>query len=618
MFRNYLKVAFRNLFNNKVYSLINIGGLAIGIATALLILLWVGDELSYDRYHTNAHQLYRAIIKQNIAGKEAAYTTTPAPFADFIGSEIPEIENVTRYNLIDRSLITYDDQPYQEQDGAYTDPATLDMFSFHFLEGNPATALTDPKSIILSQSLARKYFGGEQAVGKTVRFDNTDELKVTGVYEDMPENSHLRFAYLLPFNLFLQHHNIGEDNWSDLNYYTYVQLKDKASSQVVSDKVAGLFKKRFQEDSGYDGIFLYLQPLTDIHLYSNFDMDISGNGDIQYIYIFSAIALFMLLIACINFMNLATARSIKRSKEIGLRKTIGAVKSQLIGQFLGEATLFALIAVMLAALLVELVLPWYNDMAQKHISFDLLDGQVIVTLLCITLFTGLTSGLYPALFLSSFQPVKVLKGTFKAGKNGTVLRKGLVVLQFALSIILIIGTLVIDDQLKFISNKKLGYDKDNVIVVPMSGDLYKNTEAFKNSLLQQPGVQYITSASQNLTDVASSTSGADWQGKAADQNLLINQLSVDLDFIATFKIKMAEGRAFSKERGTDSTAFILNEEAVQQMGLTDPVGKAFSLHGVKGTIIGIAQNFNFQSVHQPIAPLVLFVSPIGAAICTSG
>ncbi len=606
MFKNYFKVAFRNLVNNKVYSMLNIGGLAMGIATTILILLWIGDELSYDRYHTQAGQLYRTIVKGKVGGQEVAYTTTPAPFAGFIQSEIPEIENVTRYNLISQSLFTYDDQPYQERDGVYTDPATLNMFSFHFLEGNPATALTEPKSVVLSQTLARKYFDGEQALGKTIRFDNQYDLKVTGVYEDMPENSHLRFAYLLPFELFVQNRNIGENNWSDYNYYTYAQLKEQASGEVVGGKILNLFNKRFPDDK-LTGVLL--QPLTDIHLYSNFNLDISGNGDIQYVYIFGAIALFILLIACINFMNLATARSIKRAKEIGLRKTIGAIKYQLIGQFLGEAILYAVIAVLLAVLLVELVLPLYNDMAQKQISLHLLDGKMLSALLLITLFTGLAAGLYPALFLSSFQPAKVLKGTFQAGKNGTVLRKGLVVLQFVLSIVLIIGTLIINDQLTYIRNKKLGYDKENVIVVPMSGEIYKNLEAFKNELLAHPGVQDITTASQNLTDVASSTSGADWEGKATDQEILLNQLSVDLDFIKTFKINMAEGRAFSKERGTDSTAFILNEEAVKQMGITDPVGKSFSVHGVKGTIIGVAEDFNFQSVHQAIAPLVLFVSP---------
>ncbi|MEQ9438991.1 MAG: ABC transporter permease [Cyclobacteriaceae bacterium] len=607
MFRNYIKVALRNLVSNKVYSLLNIGGLAIGIATALLILLWVADEISYDRYHTNADQLYRSIVHWDVGGQQVSYTATPAPFGAFIQSGIPEIQNTSRFNIMGESLFTYQDQPYQESEGAYTDPATLEMFSFDFLEGNPATALNDPKSILLSQTLAQKYFGEEAAVGKTIRFDNQYELLVTGVYEDMPENSHLRFSYLLPFELFLQNHNIGEDNWNDFNYYTYVQLDESASNQAVGDKIVQLFRKRFPEETTLVGI--YLQPLTKIHLYSNFDLDISGNGDIQYVYIFLVIAVFILLIACINFTNLATARSIKRAKEIGLRKTIGAVKYQLIGQFLGEAILFALIAVGLAVLLVELALPVYNELAQKQISLHLLDPRFIGMLLFITLFTGIAAGLYPALFLSSFDPARVLKGAFKAGIRGILLRKGLVVLQFALSIILIVGTLIIDDQLTYIRNKKLGYDKENVVVVPLTGTIYQNPESFKNQLLAHPAVHHITTASQNLTNVASSTSGADWEGKTAEQTILLNQLSVDLDFIETFNISMAEGRAFSKERGTDSSAFILNEEAVKQMGLTDPVGMPFSLHGVQGTVIGVAEDFNFQSIHQAIAPLVLFVSP---------
>lgn len=607
MFRNYLIVALRNLVKNKVYSIINICGLAIGIATTLLILLWVADELSYDRYHTNADQLYRSIVNWDIAEQQVSYSTTPAPFGEFIQSEIPEVKNTTLYNKMGATLLAYEDQPYQESEGAYTEPATLDMFTFHFLEGNPTTALNDPQSIILSETLAQKYFGKESALNKTLRFDNRHDLKVTGVYEDMPENSHLRFSFLMPFELFKQNHNIGEDNWNDFNYYSYVQLEEGASNEVVGDKITQLFHKRFPENTTLAGIFL--QPLTDIHLYSDFDLDISGNGDIQYVYILSIIAAFILLIACINFTNLATARSIKRAKEIGLRKSIGAIKHQLVGQFLGEALLYSVIAVLLAVLLVELVLPVYNDLAQKQISLQLLDTKFIGALLFITLLTGLAAGLYPALFLSSFDPVRVLKGAFKVGSSGVFLRKGLVVLQFTLSIILIVGTLIVDDQLTYIRNKKLGYNKENVLVVPMTGTVYQNPETFKNRLLEHPAVHNITTASQNLTNIGSSTSGGDWEGKPADMDMLLNQLSVDLDFIKTFQIEMAEGRAFSKESGTDSSAFILNEEAVKQMGLEDPVGTTFSLHGVEGTIIGVAKDFNFQSVHKTIAPLVLFISP---------
>ena len=375
MLRNYIKIALRNLVRYKVYSFVNIGGLTIGIATSVLILLWVGDELSYDRYHTHADHLYRTIVSWKVADQEVDYPTTPAPFAEFVQREIPEIQEVTRFNMISESLFTYQHQPYQESGGAYTDPATLRMFSFHVREGALATALDDPKSVILSQTLAHKYFGDEPAVGKTLRLDDTEDITVRAVYEDMPENSHLRFTYLLPFELFLQNHKIGEDNWDDFNYYTYVQLKDPASAKAASDKILKRLEERFQEDTSLNGIFL--QPLTDIHLYSDLNLDISGNGDIQYVYIFSAIALFILIIACINFMNLATARSMKRSKEIGLRKTVGAVKPQLVGQFLGEAILYSLIAVVLAVLLIVLVLPVYNDLTQKHISLHLLDGRAL-------------------------------------------------------------------------------------------------------------------------------------------------------------------------------------------------------------------------------------------------
>ena len=606
MLKSYFKVALRNLLNNRVYSLINIGGLAIGIATSVLILLWVGDELSYDRYHTHADRLYRTIVQGQIADQAVALPNNPAPFAEFVKSKVPEVESVTRFNLIDKALFTCNNQPFQESDGAYTDPATLTMFSFTFLEGNPATALDDPKSVVLSQALAHKYFGDEPAVGQTIRFDDQQDLAVSAVYADMPENSHLQLTYLLPFELFVQNNGIGEDNWSDFNYYTYMLLQGQASAEAVGDKVASLLQELFEDDPFLTGI--YLQPITDIHLYSDYDMDISGNGDIQYVYIFSAIALFILAIACINFMNLATARSLKRSKEIGLRKTIGAIKSQLIGQFLGEAILYALIAAVVAAVLITLVLPIYNDLSQKNINFDLLDPRVMGFLLLIALVTGVASGIYPALFLSSFDPAKVLKGAHQVGRGGGWARQGLVVLQFALSIILIVGTLVIDDQLMFIRNKKLGYDKDHTLVVPMSGEIKQNYDAFKAQLLQQPSILHVTSANQDLINVSSSTNGADWPG-APEDGLLFNQLSVDQDFIHTFGIRMVEGRAFSPEHSTDSTAFILNQAAAKLVGMDNPVGMSFSLHGVEGQVIGVAEDFNFQSLRQAIAPMVLFVSP---------
>ncbi len=606
MLQNYFKVAFRNLVNNKVYSLINIGGLTLGIATALLILLWVGDELSYDRYNANADHLFRTIVVGNVAGQEVAYTTTPAPFAELVASEIPEVQSTTRVNLVAQSLFTHAQQPFQESDGAYVDPAMLTMFSFNFTEGDPATALADPQSVVLSETLAQKYFGDEPAVGQTLRFNNRQDLVVRAVYADMPANAHLRFAYLLPFELFAQNNGIGDNNWDDYNYYTYLQLADGASAEAVGDKITNMLNKKF-EDEESDG-YVVLQPVTNIHLYSDYSMDISGNGDIQYVYIFSAIALFILIIACINFMNLATARSIKRSKEIGLRKTVGAVKSQLVGQFLGEALLYSFIAVALAALLVKLVLPVFNQLAQKQVYLHLLDGRVIGLLATIALFTGLLAGLYPALFLSSFKPAKVLKGTFRVGSGSALFRKGLVVLQFALSIILIVGTLVINDQLSFIRNKKLGYSKDNTLVLPLSGDIGRNYASFKSRLLEQPGIRYVTSASQDLTDVLSTTTGANWPG-APEGGILLNQLSVDRDFIDAFGIQMAEGRAFSSERNADSTAFILNQAAVKQIGADNPVGMSFSVHGVEGTVVGVAEDFNFQSVRQAIAPMVLFVSP---------
>lgn len=607
MLKNYLKVTIRNLYNNKVYSLINIGGLCVGITTAILILLWVGHELSYDRYHTQANNLYRTIVNWNISGQRASYITTPAPFADLIKQEFPEIKATTRFALVRKGLLTYENIPFGGNKGTFTDPDILQMFSFDFIKGDPKNALNSPNSIAISETLARKIFGAEEAIDKVVKYNNSIDLVVSGIFKDMPDNSHLTFDFLIPFQQFISSYNIQEDNWSDFNYYTYVLLDEKTTGSAMQEKITALILERFKDDTVVENV--ELQPVVDIHLHSKYGNDISGNGDIQYVYIFSGVAFFILFIACINFMNLATARSVKRAKEIGLRKTVGAGRAQLITQFLGEAFLFTLIAITIAAMLVELLLPIFNEIAQKSITFSLLDTNILIILGLILLFTTLAAGLYPAVVLSSFQPAKVLKGTFKSGGNAVFLRKGLVVIQFLLSIVLLVGTLVVNDQLTFIQQKKLGYNKENILILPLVGEVSSNSELFKQQLLAYPDISNVTTASQDITNVNSSTSGASWNGRPDDFDIILNQLSVDRDFIKTFNIRMVEGRGFSSERESDSVAYILNQTAVNEMGLKDPVGTAFSVHGIIGTVIGVSEDFNFQSIHNPIGPLVLFVSP---------
>jgi putative ABC transport system permease protein len=607
MLRNYLTTALRNLLRQKFFSLINILGLAIGLATSILILLWVQDELRFDAYHANADHLYRVTSTWEINGEKYPVATNPAPLATTLQNDIPEISYATRFAFTGQKLFQYGDQTIGEKDGAYADPAFLQMFTLPLISGDPQTALNNPSSILLSKKLAEKYFGSPaEALGKIIRVDNQYSLAVTGVFNPVPANSHLRFEYLIPF-VFQKELGVQlDDNWSDYNYFTYLQLDKQAHTPGVESKV----EKVLQATDPETKVRLYLQPLRRIHLHSHFQGDIGGHGDVQYVYIFSAVALFVLLIACINYMNLATARSARRAQEVGLRKVVGASRGQLITQFMGESVLLTGVSLLVSLLLVWLLLPLYNELSGKTFTFGTASAGILLGLFGIILFTGLLAGSYPAFLLSSFQPVKVLKGKTIAGsRSSALLRRGLVTLQFALSIVLIISTLIIYSQMQYIRSKKLGYSSDNVMILNMRGNILRSYESLRSELLQIPGVTAVTSASQDVSEVSSSTSGASWDGKDPDVSVLFNQLSVDRDFIQTFSIPMTEGRAFSRDLATDSAAFIINEAAVKQMGVPNPVGLRFSAHGVTGTIVGVAQNFHFRSLHEKIEPLLMFVSP---------
>jgi putative ABC transport system permease protein len=606
MLLNYFKIAFRNLYRQKGYSFINIIGLSVGMAASILILLWVQDELSFDRFHKNTNNLYRVLTEWRLNGEKLYFEITPAPLADLVKAEVPEVSNATRFHEMGRMLLNHNDITIYEQDGAFADPAFLEMFTFPLIAGDNRTALNNPYSIVVSEELAHKYFGDEQAIGKTMRFENTFDMIVTGVFQKVPSNSHIKFQFLVPF---IAQKALGrnlDNNWNDFNYSTYIQAADNADADEIRRKLKLAKEKQLGED-GQDTDFL-IQSVNDIHLESSFLDSGGGQGDKQYVYIFSVVAVFILLIACINFMNLATARSAKRAKEVGLRKVIGANRQQLIWQFLGESTLLTFVALVIALLLVHLLLPVYNDLSSKELVLSL-DLKFVLGLIAIALITGLLAGSYPALLLSSFQPAKVLKGIFKAGTGGATFRKTLVVVQFTLSIILIVSTIIIYNQLSYIRTKKLGYNHENIVAVSVKGNARNSYLSLKNELLKQSEVISVTSASQDLNNIASTTSGGEWEGKPADMRLLLNQVSVDHDFINTFGIEMAQGRAFSQGFASDSTAFIINEEAAAQMGIENPVGARFSVHGVTGKIVGVAKNFHFKSMHAKIEPMLLFVSP---------
>ena len=601
MFRNYLKTALRNIKRHKGYSLINIVGLAVGMACCILILLWVQDELSFDRFHENADGIYRVLQDINFADHSTTWAITQGPLGPSLKEDFPEIINATR--ITGRGLrLTYNDKSYDEG-VSMADGSIFEMFTFPLVKGDPATALSDPFSIVLTEEMAAKYFGDEDPIGKTIKANNQWDFQVTGVMKNVPSNSHLEFDFLIPF-IFGRELNYTVDRWGNSQFRTYVQLAKGVPAQEVIQKISGyLFEKPTIEKDAR----LNLQPLTRIHLYSNYEYD-SAHGDITYVTLFSLIAFFILLIACINFMNLATARSGNRAKEIGMRKVSGANKADIIRQFYGESTLLAFISLLLAVVLVWLLLPVFNNLAAKELSLDITGNlSILLGLLCIAILTGIISGSYPAFFLSAFQPVMVLKGLRLSSSKGSLFRKTLVVFQFSLTILLIICTIGVYDQLNYMRNRKLGYDKEHMIYFGMRGDMREKFDTVKNELLQNPNILGVTAASNVPTyGYYFSNSLWRWEGQNPDEETLMRAVLIDFDYFKTFGMEITEGRSFSKEFPTDATeAIMVNEEAVKAMGMESPIGKRLSLQDENFKIIGVVKNYHFRSLQQEIEPLIL-------------
>jgi len=602
MFRNYVKTALRTFRKHKSYSFINIVGLAIGITCTVLMLLWVQDELSFDRFHDNAKEISRILLDpQGAATTHEA--VSPPILAAKMKEEIPEVINAIRLTPQGRMLFTYQDKTFYEDKGLLADPSFFDMFDFPFVQGNKDTAFQELRSLVITENLAVKYFGSENPIGKIISLNNSTDYTVTGVIQNVPSNSHLQFNYVRSFELFSA---TGRDmnNWGDVSYYTYVQLQKGSSIETVNSKLKVLLER---EDPSHN--LYYLQPLTQIHLHSKFNFDFGTRGNIMYVYIFTAASLFILLIACINFMNLATARSGIRAKEIGMRKVVGAKKSDIIKQFYSESILSSLFSLILAYILVLLLLPAFNDLSGKKLSFNLIENtNLLMGLLAIAVFTGLLSGSYPALFLSAFHPIKVLKGTFISGAKGSLFRKILVTTQFSLTIILIIGTLVISKQLSHIRGIDLGYDKEQIVILPLRGIEAESYKTIKSELQQNPGIVSTTMTSSLPTFIGSGTSGAEWDGKDPETKIQMQISAVDFDYLDTFRIEMVAGRFFSKEFPADVSNVVLNEAAIKAMGIESPIGKRFRSLS-EGQIIGIVKNFHYKSLHTEIEPLILLMNP---------
>ncbi len=621
MLKNYFYVAWRNLKKYRGYAFINILGLAIGMACCILILLWVRDELTFDRFHVNAKNLYRVEQDQFYSGAAYHVNVTPFPMGPALKAEIPEVADASRVVGTGGVLFRFGEKMFFEDRVLFVDPSFLAMFTFSLLQGDAATALEDPNSVVLSSRMAKKYFGDENPISKVLQVNNQYSLTVTGVLADAPKNSTLRFDILIPYEVLRARGGTNEDAWGNNSIYTFVQLHDQSVVAAVNEKISDLRYRRVRAtildnperlrrlESSKRTQFL-LMPFTRIHLYGYFGYGRPA-GDIQYVYIFSAIALFVLFIACINFMNLATARSATRAQEIGLRKVVGASKRSIVQQFFGESVLLAVIAQALAICLVVLLLPSFNSISGKEITAGIFTSwQIWLGIVLIALLTGVISGSYPALFLSSFQPVQVLKGKLRSGAASSTLRKILVVIQFSLSILLMIGTGIVYRQLQFMREKQLGFDREHVLCIPMRGEIGKSYTAFKQELLKDSRILGVTAGLHRPTMIGSNSSGVNWEGKDPQQQVLIGQTGVDYDFIETMKIELLEGRSFSRQFGSDtSEAFLVNEEVVKLMGVPSAVGKSFSFAGREGRIIGVMKNFHFKPVRDVIEPLAIVLAP---------
>jgi putative ABC transport system permease protein len=608
MFTNYLKTALRILWKNRGFSAINIAGLSLGMACSLLITLWVLDERSVDGFHANTKNLYRIVERQYFDGKIVGQYYSPGLLARQLKRDIPEVAMASSFEDIDEHTFAVGDKIVKQKGGA-ADSDYFRMFSYPLLAGRAVNALSAPQSIAISRSMASIFFGApQQAMGKTLRFDNCKDFQVSAVFQDLPSHVSQKFDFLLNWNFFLADNDYLQA-WDNNDPKTNILLHPGTSAAQVDRKILHFLDKFIEKEDGLIPGWrtdLFLQPFSDVYLHSHFTDGAPDGGRIEYVHLFSLVALFILIIACINFMNLTTARAIKRGKEIGVRKVIGAERNLLIRQFMGEAMLFALMSVCVALLVVVLTLPAFNQLTSKQMALPFNQWNFWIFLTGLVLVAGALSGSYPALVLSSFNPIRVLKGGIaNAGPGALWFRKGLVVFQFNLSIMLIISTLLISRQVRYVQGVNLGYDRENLLYIPIEGDLATKADLFKQEALHLPGISMISQVSQPPTQVNNGTIGVQWPGKDPNSKPMFAQLAVGYDFIETMKARMVQGREFSKDFATDSVAYILNQAAVKKMAFKNPLGHELTLWGHKGMIIGVTNDFHFQSLHDPVRPIIL-------------
>lgn len=621
MLKNYLRSAVRNITRHKFISFINIFGLTIGLTCCMLILIYIVNELSYDKYNTNARDIYRVTRSFNtVDGAQTLFLGSIAPpFAPLLKNEFPDIKKITRLRGNGVISMRYKDKLLNENGSYFADENFVDVFTVKTIEGDPKTALSDSFTVMMTEDMARKYFGNEDPMNKEIRLGNRFNFKVTGIYKPFPANAHLHPEMLLSFITLKDSTLYGDKqlhtNWGNNDFYTYMLLPPNYNVEHMESLFPG-FLDKYVHFPGQPGNFresqnskLHIQKLLDIHLHSHLDSEIEANGDIKRVYIFSAIALFILLIACINYMNLSTARSALRAREIGIRKVIGAQRKEIITQFLSESVLITFFSLILALVLTWLLIPFINGLSNLGLNFSsLYQPGLLLTILILPFFIGILSGIYPALFMSSFKPVKVLKGILKIGTGGISFRKVLVVVQFSVSIVLIVATTIVFQQLSYIQQKSLGFDKEHVITMsnPFSNSQF---ETFKNEVTKNAGVKEMGRSSRipsgRLLDDRdiSVFEGSKSQPVKAD----VKYVNTDYGFIPTFGMKMAAGRNFSRDFGTDSNNYVINTAAAKVLGWKtseNAVGKDLAYGGVRGKVIGVVNDFHFESMHQSIIPLL--------------
>ncbi len=610
MIKNYFKIAWRNLIKNKGYSAINIGGLAVGMAVVMIIGLWINDELTFDKNHENYDDIAQILVNKTGNGTVRTRYSLPYPLADELRSKYAnDFEHVVMSSFHGDNILSAGDKSLTKH-GGFMEEDALRMFTLNMLKGN-WDALKVPNSIVISQSTALAFFGNENPVGKFMELNNMASVLVTGVFQDLPNNSKFKdLTFIAPWELYVSSYNwirIERDNnlWNNNSHQVFTQIASGTTMQQVSTKIKKTLFDNLSEYSKRSKPEIFLYPMKDWHLRSNWKNGVNIGGFIQYVWLFGVIGLFVLILACINFMNLSTAQSEKRAKEVGVRKSIGSSKNQLITQFLSESFLVVILASILAIFFVLFILPSFNQLAGKQILFPFTNLLFWSIIFVFILITGFFAGSYPALYLSSFHPVKVLKGTFKAGKSATAFRKVLVVTQFTVSVVLIIGTIVIEEQIQFSKNRSVGYEKDKLIMIEKTTEDYEGKyNILRNELINSRAVIEMAESSSPLTEVWSSSGGFEWEGRNADFIPNIVTVSISHDYGKTIGWDIVQGRDFSRDFATDSTAFVLNEAAVKYMGLKEPIGKTIRWnnqnHKVIGVIKDILSESPFESVKQAV------------------